>query len=171
TSGSLLASNSVAEPNILTLRPTELSRAASEVRKSGSSSTRKTICCSAAASIGDERIAAGPGRTSESEAASPTPANDESSMVLSWRAFIEEPPFHTIKQSFVSNSYLRRHWLRSRSLQRSIACSQGRAHTCLPRACVRGFAHSRTPLEVRVEPNPLDGTYGTRSPRVAARFR
>src|SRR5262245_42211199 len=105
TSGSLLASNSVAEPNILTLRPTELSRAATEIRKSGSSSTRKTTCCSAVAGIGDECIAAGQGRTPRSEAASSPlgEANIEALMVLSWRASIEEPPL----ELFFSNGYLR----------------------------------------------------------------
>src|SRR5262249_24942242 len=131
TSGSLLASNSTAEPNILTLRPTELSRPASEIRKSGSSSTRKTICCSAVAGIGDECIAAGRGRTPRSEAASSPlgEANIEALMVLSWRASIEDPPFDAIRQS----SFF------ERLSEKTLA----------------------TLLEVRVGLNSLDGTHGT----------
>src|SRR5262249_18506977 len=51
TSGRELSSNSAMEPNGLTLRPTELSRAVRESRKSTSSSTSNTVASSDAARI------------------------------------------------------------------------------------------------------------------------
>src|SRR5262249_24618040 len=51
TSGSGLSSNSAIEPNGMTLRPTELSRAVRDSRKSTSSSTSNTVASSDAARI------------------------------------------------------------------------------------------------------------------------